>query len=66
MLLFSVLLYACALMLGSLLAVAVAYLTYLFGSDLKLANAKFWGGFPGRRPYGFNAQHVQHSRHCKA
>lgn len=45
MLLFLVLLYACALMLGSLLAVAVAYLTYLFCSDLKLANAKFWGGF---------------------
>lgn len=45
MLIFLVLLYACALMLGSLFAIAVAYLTYLFGSDLKLANAKFWGGF---------------------
>lgn len=45
MLLFLVLLYAFALMLGGLFAVAVAYLTYLFGSDLKLANARFWGGF---------------------
>ena len=44
MLIFLVLLYACAFMLGGLLAVAVAYLTYLFGSDFKLANAKFWGG----------------------
>lgn len=45
MLLFLGLLYACALMLGSLFAVAVAYLTHIFGSNLKLANAKFWGGF---------------------
>lgn len=45
MLLFLALLYVCALIMGGLFAVAAAYLTYLFGSDLKLANAKFWGGF---------------------